>query len=156
MSDQTYKLYAKLLKALANHKRIEIMRVLSDRCVTVSELIHMTGMTQANISQHMQVLRREKVVISKRHGKEVVYCISHPHLARLLDTIHGILSDRKSIAPLASHTRTPSAPKIIDPVCGMRVSPKHAAFTYDYRRSRYYFCASGCRKLFIKHPEKYH
>lgn len=155
MSTSTYKLYAKLFKALANQKRIEIMRVLAGRCATVSEVIHMTGMTQANISQHMQVLRREGAVMTKRKGKEILYCISHPNLVRLLDQVHEILADRKNITPLAKHSRIPKTPHIIDPVCGMAVSPKHAAFTYAYKRSTYYFCASGCKKLFIKIPSKY-
>ncbi|MFA5134499.1 MAG: metalloregulator ArsR/SmtB family transcription factor [Patescibacteria group bacterium] len=155
MSILTYTLYAKLLKALANQKRIEIMRVLGNRCSTVSELIHMTGMTQANISQHLQVLRREGAVVAKRNSKEIMYCISHPQYVRLLDHIHEILADRKSIKPLMRHSHIPAAPMIVDPVCGMKVSPKHAAFAHAYKRSTYYFCASGCKKKFVKNPEKY-
>ncbi len=45
--------------------------------------------------------------------------------------------------------------KAVDPVCGMRVDPKQAAATTEYRGKTYYFCAPGCKEVFEKEPEKY-
>lgn len=155
MSIQTYRLYTKIIKALANQKRIEILRVLSNRCVTVSELIHMTNMSQANISQHMQVLRHVGIVVTKREGKEITYCISHRNFVYILDLVHEVLADRHKAAPIAKRFHMATAPKIVDPVCNMRIAPQHAVYTYEHKRTTYYFCAAGCRKTFIKNPEKY-
>src|SRR5580658_7698091 len=33
----------------------------------------------------------------------------------------------------------------LDPVCGMRVDPEHAAGTSTYQGQSYYFCSAGCR-----------
>lgn len=155
MSYNTYKNHSKLLSALDNPKRIEIIQVLKDRCVRVSELIDMTGMAQSNISQHMQVLRREGVVVTKREGKEILYCLSHPKFVSILENIHEILVDRKQASKKIKHAHLPETPTIIDPVCRMRVTPKHSVFTHSYKRTTYYFCASGCKKKFIHNPGQY-
>jgi Cu+-exporting ATPase len=43
----------------------------------------------------------------------------------------------------------------IDPVCGMSVDPATAKHVYDYRDTRYYFCAASCRTKFMAQPGKY-
>lgn len=48
-----------------------------------------------------------------------------------------------------------STEPIIDPVCGMKVSPGNSAIVGKYQGRSYYFCAKGCRKLFESDPAKY-
>jgi Cu+-exporting ATPase len=43
----------------------------------------------------------------------------------------------------------------LDPVCGMRVDPEHAAAKSTYQGQSYYFCSAGCRAKFDGDPEKY-
>lgn len=42
----------------------------------------------------------------------------------------------------------------LDPVCGMRVDPEHAAGTSMHRGQSYYFCSAGCLAKFENNPEK--
>jgi YHS domain-containing protein len=42
-----------------------------------------------------------------------------------------------------------------DPVCGMDVDTKTAAWKSEYRGKTYYFCAPGCKRDFDKDPGKY-
>jgi YHS domain-containing protein len=42
-----------------------------------------------------------------------------------------------------------------DPVCGMQVDEKTAAWTSEYKGEMYYFCAPGCKADFDKNPERY-
>ncbi len=42
----------------------------------------------------------------------------------------------------------------LDPVCGMRVDPEHAAGTSTHRGQSYYFCSAGCLAKFENNPEK--
>jgi YHS domain-containing protein len=42
-----------------------------------------------------------------------------------------------------------------DPVCGMMVDEKTAAFKSDYMGKTYYFCASSCKASFDKNPAKF-
>ncbi len=43
----------------------------------------------------------------------------------------------------------------MDPVCGMTVEESEDAITLDYKGTKYYFCAAGCRRAFEKDPEKW-
>lgn len=155
MSYNSYKSHAKILSAISNPKRLEILHVLKSRCVRVSELAQMTGLNQPNISQHMHVLRREGIVVTKRKGREIEYCISHPKIISILENLTEILSDKKIVNRNLKHNRMPNTPILIDPVCGMKVSAKHAIYTHTHKRTTYYFCASGCKKRFVKKPDVY-
>jgi len=42
-----------------------------------------------------------------------------------------------------------------DLVCGMDVDEKTAKHKTTYKGETYYFCASGCKKVFEDNPEKY-
>ena len=44
---------------------------------------------------------------------------------------------------------------VIDPVCGMSVDPSTKELFAIVKGQRYYFCAEGCRRTFVKTPEKY-
>src|SRR5713101_8704751 len=46
-------------------------------------------------------------------------------------------------------------PQVVDPVCGMSVSPSKAAGNYEYRGETYYFCSLGCREKFRADPDRY-
>jgi Cu+-exporting ATPase len=43
----------------------------------------------------------------------------------------------------------------LDPVCGMRIDPEHAAGKSIYQGQSYHFCSNGCRVKFEGDPEKY-
>jgi YHS domain-containing protein len=43
----------------------------------------------------------------------------------------------------------------VDPVCRMNVANYGMAPTFNFGDKRYYFCAEGCRKAFMKDPKKY-
>lgn len=43
----------------------------------------------------------------------------------------------------------------IDPVCKMTVNETKAAGSSEYKGTRYYFCAPGCKAKFEADPEKY-
>lgn len=45
--------------------------------------------------------------------------------------------------------------KIVDPVCGMTVSPEMSAGKYDYKDKTYYFCSVKCLEKFRQNPETY-
>ncbi|OGN94166.1 MAG: YHS domain-containing protein [Chloroflexi bacterium RBG_13_48_10] len=42
-----------------------------------------------------------------------------------------------------------------DPVCGMDVDSKTAAWKSEYQGKTYYFCAPGCKRDFDKEPWRY-
>lgn len=158
MYQEVFQIHADLLKALAQPRRLEIVNLLQDQELTVSEIQDMLALPQANLSQHLQVLRKQGVVTDRREGKQVFYRLAHKNFRKANDLLRDVLMERYGKTPLAKvmHAEiTDLLPVVTDPVCGMRVSKKTAAASYSHRRTRYYFCASGCLKKFKQSPQSY-
>ncbi|MGE0443767.1 MAG: heavy metal translocating P-type ATPase [Vicinamibacterales bacterium] len=54
-----------------------------------------------------------------------------------------------------AHAHHPAADTVIDPVCGMTISPADAAGHADYRGNTYYFCSRSCQAKFAQNPEAF-
>jgi len=159
MYKQIFKLHADIYKALASEKRLEIIQLLRNEELTVTDIQKMLGLPQANVSQHLQVLREHKVVETKRTGQHIYYKLSHPNVIKSIDLIRSLLiNQNKGDGGLAEELRLKMkdlVPLVKDPVCQMRVSPKTAAAAEKYKNKTYYFCATGCKNSFKKEPKKY-
>lgn len=42
-----------------------------------------------------------------------------------------------------------------DPVCEMEIEADQAVASYEYKGKTYYFCAEGCKNIFVKNPEEF-
>ncbi|NCS97504.1 MAG: metalloregulator ArsR/SmtB family transcription factor [Candidatus Pacebacteria bacterium] len=149
---------ADLLKALSNSRRLEIIHLLRDQQLPVTDIYTMLDLPQANISQHLMVLRDAGVVKTKKQGKQVYYSLTHPNIIAVSDLLRELLidtSDDTSFAEELKYKMKELVPIVQDPVCGMRVSPKTAAFQCEHEGHDYFFCASGCLTAFKKGPSKY-
>jgi ArsR family transcriptional regulator len=152
-------LQSNIHKAIANTKRLEIIRLLRDEELTVSQMVDMLGLPQANLSQHLQVLREYQLVKTRRSGKEIYYRLAHPNLIVSIDLLREMLVDQhegedKLIEELRLKMKD-LVPVTSDPVCGMRVSPKTAGHATKYQGQQVYFCAEGCLKKFKQSPKKF-
>ncbi len=155
---QVFQLHADLLKGLSHPKRLEIIHLLRDKELSVSEIQNMLDLPQANLSQHLQILREVKAVKTRKNGKQIYYSIAHKNFVRASDSIREILIKQYEGSPLADEfTKKMSelVPLTQDPVCGMRISPKTAAYAAKEKGGEYYFCASGCLEKFKQNPKKY-
>ena len=79
-----------LLKAMANEWRLMILCQLSEGEKTVSELQAMLGLSQSALSQHLAVLRREKIVRARKHAQSVSYSLSGDEATKVMHTLHDI------------------------------------------------------------------
>lgn len=158
MYSEIFNLHSRLLKAISNPKRLEIIHLLRSQELSVGQMQQMLGLHQANLSQHLQLLREHDVVSSRRRGKEIYYRLTHPNFIKSCDAIREVLIERhRSSAYLADLNNSLSdlLPTAVDPVCGMRLTPKTAAYTSVYQNHTYYFCARGCQHAFNKHPDTF-
>lgn len=158
MYSQIFELHAELLKALAHPRRLEIIHLLRDQELCVSEIYEMLDLPQANISQHLMILRDAGVVTTTRDGKQIVYTLAHPQIIAASDLLRDVLVDQNKDSDLAKEAALNMkelVPLVHDPVCKMRISTKTAGGKTEYKNSEYYFCASGCLKKFTERPEKY-
>jgi len=74
--DQIYGVFAGIAKALGNGHRLELIDLLAQAERSVEELAHLAGLSTANASQHLQVLRRAGLVATRREGARVFYRLS--------------------------------------------------------------------------------
>jgi YHS domain-containing protein len=42
----------------------------------------------------------------------------------------------------------------IDPVCGIELD-ESLALVHEYKGKKYYFCCHGCKRIFVKKPNKW-
>lgn len=152
MYNELFKLHSNLLKAISNPKRLEIIQLLRDQELPVTEIQEMLDLPQGNLSQHLQVLRSADVVDTRRDGKQIYYRISHDNFIKASDLFREILVERNKgeISDVAHINMMDLIPLVSDPICGMRVSPKTSAFTINKKGLQYYFCGSGCFERFKK------
>ena len=73
--DAMYDGLAKLMKALANPARLEIIEMLSQGEKSVEGIEQATSLTFANASQHLQVLKNNNIVKSRKEKQYVFYSI---------------------------------------------------------------------------------
>jgi DNA-binding transcriptional ArsR family regulator len=92
MSDQQlFELHASICQTLANPKRLEIIAHLRDGEKTVTELMDVMQISQANLSQHLGLMRQKGVVIARREGLNIYYRLSNPKIIQACDLMRQVL-----------------------------------------------------------------
>ena len=82
-----------LLKAMANEWRLMILCQLADGEKTVSELQSILGLSQSALSQHLAVLRRERVVSARKHAQSVSYSLAGEAAPKVMHTLHEVFCE---------------------------------------------------------------
>ncbi|MBO0980665.1 metalloregulator ArsR/SmtB family transcription factor [Microbacterium sp. SD291] len=89
-----YEVKAGLFKGLAHPIRIRILEVLSASAeVSVSDLLEVVELEASHVSQHLAVLRRNRLVVSERRGSLVYYRLAYPQVADLLRVARALLGE---------------------------------------------------------------
>jgi ArsR family transcriptional regulator len=88
-----FNLHSDICKTLANPKRQEILDNLRQKDMTVNQLVKETGISQANLSQHLAILRTKGIVSTRREGINVYYSISNVKIIKALDLISEVLEE---------------------------------------------------------------
>lgn len=81
---------AKLLRALANERRLMVLCQLGDGERSVGQLQPHVGLSQSALSQHLAVLREDGVVATRREGQTIWYRIADPAAVRVITTLAEI------------------------------------------------------------------
>ncbi len=82
-----------LLKAMANEWRLMILCQLAEGEKTVSELQSILGLSQSALSQHLAVLRRERIVKSTKHAQSVTYSLAGDEAPKVMNTLHEVFCE---------------------------------------------------------------
>lgn len=82
--DSLRRFKADIFQALAHPTRIAIIELLGDGELSAGELIDKLHMEQANVSQHLTVLRSKRLVVNRKAGNQVFYSVRDPIINKVL------------------------------------------------------------------------
>mgnify|MGYP001566812704 FL=1 len=91
---ELYRTHAELCKVFSNPTRLEILNLLRDKELSVTELIKKTKLSQVNISQHLSIMKSKGIVTSNRKGKNIYYKLTNPKIIKAFDIIKGVLREK--------------------------------------------------------------
>ncbi|MGB1092707.1 MAG: ArsR/SmtB family transcription factor [Oceanobacter sp.] len=80
----------KLLKALANEHRLNILCHLRQGEVSVTELGKALPLSQSALSQHLAWLRAEHLVSSRREAQCILYCLADEKAVRIINLLNQL------------------------------------------------------------------
>ena len=78
----------RLMKVLTNPDRLLILCQLTQQEKCVSELQDLLGIVQPTLSQQLTVLRKEKLVSTRREGKNIYYRFSSPQALAVMEVLY--------------------------------------------------------------------
>ncbi|WP_158970265.1 metalloregulator ArsR/SmtB family transcription factor [Paraglaciecola sp. L3A3] len=76
------------LKILANKNRLMILCTLMDQERSVSELNQSIPLGQSALSQHLAILRKHKLVDSRRNAQSIYYSVSDPRVIQIIQKLY--------------------------------------------------------------------
>jgi len=81
---------SRLLKALANEKRLMLLCLLAEGEHSVSELNARLELSQSALSQHLAILRDDGLVTTRREAQSIYYGLAKGPAQLVIETLHGI------------------------------------------------------------------
>ena len=87
---QLFEQFARVGKVLGSAHRLELLEMLAQRECTVEDLAGLTKLPVANVSQHLQQLRRASLVSTRKEGLYVHYSLASPAVSALLSAVQQI------------------------------------------------------------------
>lgn len=89
--DRIYEMQVRICKAFANASRLRMLDLLSKQEHTVSQLQEELGITTANVSQHLAILKGAGVVATRREGKQIFCSLAIPEVKSACQLIRDVL-----------------------------------------------------------------
>jgi ArsR family transcriptional regulator len=82
---------AELFKSMGHPARIQLLEMLADGPVAVSRLRDNTGLEPSNLSQHLSLLRRQRLIVPSRREGRLFYELASPEVNVLLADARSLL-----------------------------------------------------------------
>lgn len=85
----------KVLSAINNVTRLQLIECLAHKPKSVSEMIAICGMSQSSISQHLSKLRQAGLVTPEKKGKTVYYRLTYPVLTEVTGKLQHFVKEAR-------------------------------------------------------------
>ena len=108
---ELYKCHAEMCKVFSHPTRLQILNALREREVSVSDLAGQLQVAIGNLSQHLNMMKQRRVLVSRKEGNVVYYRLANPKMLRAFDLIREILLEgmrrQSDLVRHAERTRAP-------------------------------------------------
>lgn len=94
MERSIFEIQAEFCRAMGNATRLQILHILREGPLTVSEIMDRLGLNQSMVSRQLAVLRSVGVVSGERRGNEMRYKITHETIGEVCDLVRKVLSEQ--------------------------------------------------------------
>ena len=94
LKDRLYEQFARIGKAVASPRRLELLEILAQGERTVEALARETALSVANASHHLQALREARLVEARKEGLYVYYRLADPDVFEFTRMIR-VLAERR-------------------------------------------------------------
>ncbi len=91
MERELYQCHADICKVFSHPTRLEILNILREEEMSVSELAGRLQVAIGNLSQHLNMMKQRRVLVSRKDGNVVYYRLANPKMLRAFDLIREIL-----------------------------------------------------------------
>jgi len=105
LEPETLEAVADRFKVLAEPARLVILNALRDMPMSVTTLIDETGLSQANLSKHLQILYAHGFVSRRRHQSWVIYDLADTSTFQLCDIMCRQLKHNVAVKGHAMHSK---------------------------------------------------
>lgn len=101
MGPDIYEMHAEVCKALAHPIRLRVISLLDCEELHFSELLGHIGGLKSNLSQHLSIMCRKGILISRKEGQHTYFSLSSPKVAEacqlMKDVLAAHISQQKAI-----------------------------------------------------------
>ena len=94
MHPNLFELQANICKCLSHPKRLEVLCELKSGEKSFAELQEATGLSKANLSQHLAVMRERGVIDARREGQHMHFSVGNPKITQACQLMHQVLCEQ--------------------------------------------------------------
>jgi len=89
-----YQRHADFCKVLSHPTRLQIIDILHDREMTVTDLAGQLQVAVGNLSQHLNLMKQRRVLESRKEGNTVIYRLANAKMTKACGLIREILFEQ--------------------------------------------------------------
>jgi DNA-binding transcriptional ArsR family regulator len=89
-----YRKHADFCKVISHPTRLQIIDILRDGEMAVTDLAVKLDITVGNLSQHLSLMKQRRVLESRKEGNSVIYRLANPKMLKACCLIREILYEQ--------------------------------------------------------------
>jgi DNA-binding transcriptional ArsR family regulator len=91
---EVYARHAEMCKVFSHPLRLQILNTLRDKEMSVSALARRLAVAIGNLSQHLNMMKHRRVLLTRKDGNIVYYRLANPKILDAFDLIREILFEQ--------------------------------------------------------------